>query len=404
MSRVLVVLLMAVLAIGVVGQAQTPVTPRAADGVLLFDNETGAKVLRLGVLFDGPITVCKEDIIAFGGEATTRLDMGDRTAWIDAEVLPGGTLQVTYSGNAKVHSAYWVATAEEKNKVVCRWLIESVWNAGDLEAIPDFIAPEFMFHGIAMVGDIPGIEGYTMFVGGSRMGFPDAAFTIYDVFAQDDLVTLRVERNGTHTGDLMGIPPTGASVSERAIAIYRISDGKIVEGWMEYDALGLLVQLGLAPPMGPPLFSWDASSNVTGDPGDVEENRVTSSRLNEAWNTGDLALLDELLSPDFIYHGASATLDLEGYKAYMSAFLAAFPDAQFTLVNTIVEADRAGGHLAGAGTSQGAFMGIPPTGQQIAFKGMSLHRLADGRIVEIWELFDIYGMLVQLGVIPPPGG
>ena len=404
MSRVLGVLALAVFVIGVVGLAQTPVTPRAADGVLLFDNGTGAEVLRLGILFDSPVTVCKEDIIAFGGEAATRLDMGSRTAWIDARLLPGGTLQVAYSGDAQVHSAYWVATAQEKNKVVCRWLIEGVWNAGDLEAIPDFISPEFIFHDVTMVGDILGVEGYTMFVGGSWMGFPDAVFTIHDVFAQDDLVALRVERNGTHTGNLMGIPPTGASVSERAIVICRISDGKIAEGWMEYDALGLLVQLGLAPPTGPPLFSWGASSDATGDIGNIESNWATSHGLNEAWNTGDIALLDELLSPNFIYHGASVTLDLEGYKAYMSAFLAAFPDAQFTLVNTIVEADRAGGYLVGTGTNQGAFMGIPPTGQQIAFKGMSLHRLADGKIVEIWELFDIYGMLVQLGVIPPPGG
>ena len=397
-------LLLALLAAGVVGFGQTAVTPRTAEGVLLFDNATGAEVTRLGILFDGAITLCAEDIAAFGGEAVTRLDVGIRTAWIDVVVVPGGTLQVNVPKGIRVRDACWVSSTTEKNKTVCRWLIESVWNAGDLEAIPDFIAPEFMFHGITMVGDIPGLEGYSIFVGGSRMGFPDAVFTIHDVFAQDDLIALRVERNGTQTGNLMGIPPTGASVSERAIVIYRISDGKIVEGWMEYDALGLLVQLGLAPPTGPPFFSWDASSNVTGGPGDVESNWATSYALNEAWNTGDLALLDELLSPDFVYHGASATLDLEGYKAYMSAFLAAFPDAQFTLVNTIVEADRAGGYLVGTGTSQGAFMGIPPTGQQIAFKGMSLHRHADGKIVEIWELFDIYEMLVQLGVIPPPGG
>ena len=78
MSRVLVVLLMVVLVIGAVGLAQTPVTPRAADGVLLFDNETGAEVLRLGILFDEPVTICKEDIVVFGGEAVTRLDMGAR--------------------------------------------------------------------------------------------------------------------------------------------------------------------------------------------------------------------------------------------------------------------------------------------------------------------------------------
>ena len=55
MIKVLGVLLLTVLAVGVLGFAQTAVTPRAAEGVLLFDNETGAEVMRIGILFDGPI-------------------------------------------------------------------------------------------------------------------------------------------------------------------------------------------------------------------------------------------------------------------------------------------------------------------------------------------------------------
>jgi hypothetical protein len=61
MTKVLGVLLLAVLAVGILGVAQTAVTPRAAEGVLLFDNETGAEVTRIGILFDSPVTLCKDD-------------------------------------------------------------------------------------------------------------------------------------------------------------------------------------------------------------------------------------------------------------------------------------------------------------------------------------------------------
>jgi len=72
MTKILGVLLLATLAVGVLGVAQTAVTPRAAEGVLLFDNETGAEVTRIGILFEGPITLCTKDIVAIGGEAVTR--------------------------------------------------------------------------------------------------------------------------------------------------------------------------------------------------------------------------------------------------------------------------------------------------------------------------------------------
>ncbi|MFC2077879.1 ester cyclase [Candidatus Bipolaricaulota bacterium] len=403
MSKAMGVLLLGVLAIGVVGFGQAAVIPRSVDGTLLFDNETGAESIRLGILFDGPVTVCSNDVVAVGGEAVTRLDFGPRMAWIDVVVVPGGTLQVSFSGDAQVHSAYWVSSDLEKNKVLARWIAETVWNRGDLGVLEGLLAPSFVLHDVAMIGDLVGIEGYTWFASAGRMGIPDGVFTIHDVFAEDDLVVLRLERNGTQTGTLMNIPPTGASVSERAIVIYRISDGLIAEGWMEYDALGLLVQLGQAPAMGPPLFSWDASSEVTGGIGDPEENLAIARGIPKAWNERNVALLDEVLSPDYVWHGASMTLDLDGYKGYMSQVLAAFPDFRVSFVRTAAEADMVGASCTITGTHLVDFMGIPATGVQVTFTGMILHRLADGKVVESWELSDTYGMLVQLGVIPPPG-
>ena len=105
----LVVLLLLVL--GAVGLAQTAVTPRAAgESVFLFDNATGATITKLGIVFDKTVTFTKSDVIAIGGDAATLVAISNNFAFIDVVVVPGGTLQVTLSGDradAVVTSAFW---------------------------------------------------------------------------------------------------------------------------------------------------------------------------------------------------------------------------------------------------------------------------------------------------------
>lgn len=101
--------LMLVLVLGVVGLAQTAVTPRSVS-VLLFDNETGTTVTKLAIIFDKAITLSTSDVIAFGGEMATLVAVSNNFAFIDVIVVPGGTVQVTLSGDgadAVVTNAFW---------------------------------------------------------------------------------------------------------------------------------------------------------------------------------------------------------------------------------------------------------------------------------------------------------
>ncbi len=75
--------------------------------------------------------------------------------------------------------------------------------------------------------------------------FPDAVWSIEDLIAADDKVIVRFVLRGTHEGEFMGIPPTGNKVEVGGINIMRIENGKIVEDWEDFDALGWLQQLGL---------------------------------------------------------------------------------------------------------------------------------------------------------------
>ena len=404
MSRVLGVLLLAVLAAGVVGFAQTAATPRTAEGVLLFDNETGAQVTRLGILFDGPTALCTDDVVAFGGEAVTRLDVGLRTAWIDAVVVPNGTLQLNVPKGTQVHSAYWVSSPQEKNKLICRWLIEAVWNAGDLDLIAEFMTADSVFHGDGLIGELPGVEGYTMFAVMTHAAFPDVNFTIDDMIAENDLVGIRVSETATHTGPLRTIPVTGAAITSRAMIIYRFADGRIQEGWIQTDALGMLTQIGVLPPMGTPDYGWGTPCTVTGDPGAPAENKILTSREPlEVWNEGNLDAIDEIIGEGFVGHyDMGRTVDgIEGFRQYVADFLTAFPDFDVTVHELFAANDLVVFRATASGTNLGPFGPVPATGKAWTVPAIVIRRVADGKIVELWQLGDMLSLLVQIGLVPP---
>lgn len=85
---------------------------------------------------------------------------------------------------------------------------------------------------------------------GCEAGMPDMHVTTEIMFAEGDRVVRRWRAIGTHEGELMGIPPTGKQLTLTANTIYRFADGKIVEAWWNFDALGFQQQLGVIPPLG----------------------------------------------------------------------------------------------------------------------------------------------------------
>ncbi len=81
----------------------------------------------------------------------------------------------------------------------------------------------------------------------SRASFPDIHVAIEDMIAEGDKVVTRITATGTQTGEFMGMPPSGKAIRVEAIGISRIVDGKSVEYWESFDALGLMHQLGAIP-------------------------------------------------------------------------------------------------------------------------------------------------------------
>jgi steroid delta-isomerase-like uncharacterized protein len=137
----------------------------------------------------------------------------------------------------------------EANKAVAKRFFEEVWSQGNVAVIDELVAENAVNHGNPP--EIPNNrEGFKMFAGMYLNAFPDMAMTIDDVIAEGEKVVVRWTAVGKHKGELMGIPATDKDVTVTGISIDRFAGGKIVESWGEFDLAGMLMQMGVAPPMG----------------------------------------------------------------------------------------------------------------------------------------------------------
>ena len=136
----------------------------------------------------------------------------------------------------------------EENKALARRLIEKVYNDGNLEVIDENVAEDYVHHDPTMPEqEGHGPEHLKEFTRMYRSAFPDLHVQIEDQVAEEDRVVVRWVASGTHEGDLMGVDPTGNPVTMAGMTIYRMDEGKIAETWDNYDAMGMMQQLGVIP-------------------------------------------------------------------------------------------------------------------------------------------------------------
>ena len=134
----------------------------------------------------------------------------------------------------------------QENKALVRRVIE-LWNRRDMDAFFEICAPEYVEH--LPSGDLS-LEQLKKYAPTFFAAFPDIQLTISDIVAEGDRVACYIKWGGTHKGPMMNIPPTGKNVKLTQIDMYRIENGKVIERRVAGDRLGLLEQLGVAPPKG----------------------------------------------------------------------------------------------------------------------------------------------------------
>jgi predicted SnoaL-like aldol condensation-catalyzing enzyme len=138
----------------------------------------------------------------------------------------------------------------EQNKTNLRRLFEEVWNKGHVQVADELIAPTYTHHDSSSPDLGRGPESEKKRVTLYRNAFPDIRFTIEDLLVEGETVVARWSCRGTHKGELSGIAPTNKQCNFTGVSIARFTNGKMFEGYVHWDALGLMQQLGVVPELG----------------------------------------------------------------------------------------------------------------------------------------------------------
>jgi len=133
----------------------------------------------------------------------------------------------------------------EANKNVVRRLFEEVWNKGNLQVTDELFTPNYAHHDASTPDLGRGPESEKKRAALYRTAFPDLRVTVEDIIAEGETVVARWSCRGTHNGDLNGIAPTGKQVLISGVIIARFTNGKMSEGFVNWDALSLMKQLGV---------------------------------------------------------------------------------------------------------------------------------------------------------------
>jgi predicted ester cyclase len=136
----------------------------------------------------------------------------------------------------------------------------------------------------------------------------------------------------------------------------------------------------------------------------VDASNTVVQRYFALVNDGQLdALSEDVLSPEYRVHLNSAPdLDRSSALGLNKGFLAAFPGLHHAIEDQFADGDRVVTRIVVRGTHQGDLMGLAPTGKDVAFNAIYIHRIDEGRIAEQWVVSDGLGMMQQLGAIPAP--
>jgi steroid delta-isomerase-like uncharacterized protein len=135
----------------------------------------------------------------------------------------------------------------EGNKNVVRRLFEEVWNKGNLQVTDELFTPNYSHHDLATPDVGRGPESEKKRATLYRTAFPDLRLTVEDILAEGETVVARWSCRGTHKGDLIGIAPTGKQFNVTGVSMVRFTNGKMSEGFVNWDALSLMQQLGVVP-------------------------------------------------------------------------------------------------------------------------------------------------------------
>ena len=132
----------------------------------------------------------------------------------------------------------------------------------------------------------------------------------------------------------------------------------------------------------------------------TDSKSLVRRMYEEAWNQGRLEVIDEICAADYVGIGPYGNeIGPEAVKRGVASRRKGFPDIRVTIDDLIAEGDKVVAHLTFRGTHEGEFQGIQATGKKVTWSGIWIYRVADGKFVERWHAWDMYGLMQQLGAV-----
>ena len=133
------------------------------------------------------------------------------------------------------------------------------------------------------------------------------------------------------------------------------------------------------------------------DPTPNTEIALVMARYNQLWKPGNLGRAGEVIHEHFVRHGSSGTLSgVPAFVRYVTHYLDAFPDLAFAVDDWFGARDRLMVRYSFTGTQVRSFMGVAASGRRVHADGIAIYRVADHRLVEIWDYLDLFGLARQL--------
>ncbi len=141
-----------------------------------------------------------------------------------------------------------MSMSAEHNEAIVRRIYSEYLDELDPSAADELLDPDVVLHGVAAFGEGHGRENVKEGFGAFLSGFAERHTEVEDVIAQGDRIVVRHTHHLKHVDEVFGVPPTGQRLSVWGIDIFRIEDGRIAEWWVIDDTMGMMQQLGMAPP------------------------------------------------------------------------------------------------------------------------------------------------------------
>jgi len=239
-----------------------------------------------------------------------------------------------------------------------------------------------------------------------RKALPDRVDVIERVIADGDRVGLLFRVTATHTGGFFGVPPSGKRIDVYEVALLRLANGQMVEGWFMMDEAELLRQMGAPLPQRPDMRIM---APAVPDQGEDVEVLITRLAARGALSREDRNRIAAVASrsrassggstprPKHLRYGFTHLRDYCATRGIAFDLDTAIPDRKDRVEVLMAEGDEVWMRFSTGGTHMGALCGVPPTGKQVGVHVVSILRFADGRITESWTFADEFGLLLQLG-------